>query len=585
MMKSLLRTLAFLPASVILFGCVDDSYDLSNADTTTRVNINDLVLPVNIDPVKLGDVIDIDQDSKIQSVNIGGNEFYALVESGKFESKPINIDGVSAAAQPINPTRETLRRLIGDTDSRHRAPMGEFIYPIVEVGNYFSYDAIDIDDAIVSLGYIETAPFEFRLNLEIEDPHTTISSMAFTDLVIRSPKGLTATPSTGTYDSATGIWRIPRVDAVNNHASIALLATGIDTKVAGVTIRSDRSLDFNSEFHIESGYVDIEPISTSFRDEVTFIITYDLSDFEVKSFSGEIRYTLEGLDIAPVRLTDIPDFLKGEETSISIANPQIYLQINNPVAGVPLDCSTGLRLTTLRDGLSPLTYTLDSPVEIGHSLGEAGPYNFVLSPSADDLQIPDGFADGLKWQKFSTLGSLLTTPSDWSVKGLPDEIEIDLVDAGVPTQKVNGFTLPHTLPAAEGRYELMAPLALNDGSHIIYSEVRDGWNDDEVDAITITRLELTAHAVNNCPVSIQLTAYALDKDGNQIDAKVESNTLAANAETDLVIALTGEVHHLDGIRFVAVLESGSTGEVLSPEQTLSLENIRAKITGYYEKEF
>ncbi len=131
----------------------------------------------------------------------------------------------------------------------------------------------------------------------------------------------------------------------------------------------------------------------------------------------------------------------------------------------------------------------------------------------------------------------------------------------------------------------MAPLALNDGSHIIYSEVRDGWNDDEVDAITITRLELTAHAVNNCPVSIQLTAYALDKDGNQIDAKVESNTLAANAETDLVIALTGEVHHLDGIRFVAVLESGSTGEVLSPEQTLSLENIRAKITGYYEKEF
>lgn len=585
MMKPLLRTLVFLPASVILFGCVDDSYDLSNADTTTRVNINDLVLPVNIDPVKLGDVIDIDKDSKIQSVNIGGNEFYALVESGKFESKPISIDGVSAAAKPIDPTRETLRRFIEGTDSRHRVPMGEFIFPIVEVGNYFSYDAIDIDDAIVSLGYIETAPFEFRLNLEIEDPLTTIASMAFADMVIRSPKGLTATPSTGTYDPATGIWRISRVDAVKNHASIALIATGIDTKVAGVSIRPDRSLDFNSEFHIESGYVDIEPISTSFRDEVSFVITYDLSDFEVKSFSGEIRYALEGLDIAPVRLTDIPDFLKGEETSISIANPQIYLQINNPVAGVPLDCRTGLRLTTLRDGLSPLTYTLDSPVEIGHSLGETGPYNFVLSPSADDLQIPDGFADGLKWQKFSTLGSLLTTPADWSVKGLPDEIEIDLVDAGVPTQKVNGFTLPHTLPAAEGRYELMAPLALNDGSHIIYSEVRDGWNDDEVDAITINRLELTAHAVNNCPVSIQLTAYAIDKDGNQIDAKVESNTLAANAETDLVIALTGEVRHLDGIRFVAVLESGSTGAVLSPEQTLSLENIRAKVTGYYEKEF
>ena len=40
-----------------LTACVDDNYDLSDIDTTTRVSINDLVVPANIDEVTLGDII------------------------------------------------------------------------------------------------------------------------------------------------------------------------------------------------------------------------------------------------------------------------------------------------------------------------------------------------------------------------------------------------------------------------------------------------------------------------------------------------------------------------------------------------
>lgn len=72
MIKPLYQSVVALAALSLLTGCIDDSYDLSDVDTTTRVNINDLVLPVNIDPVTLGDVISIDPDSKIQTVSIGG---------------------------------------------------------------------------------------------------------------------------------------------------------------------------------------------------------------------------------------------------------------------------------------------------------------------------------------------------------------------------------------------------------------------------------------------------------------------------------------------------------------------------------
>lgn len=585
MIKSQIKAALLSAATIALTGCVDDNYDLSNVDTTTRINVNDLVLPVNIDPIRLGDVITFDENSKIQPVTMGGKEFYALVQGGEFSSETISITDVRATPTPINPTRETLRRLVAPEPGATRAAAVEFRYPIVEIGNDFSYRSFNIDEAIVSLDRITTAPFEFKLNLQIEDPHHAIGGMTFIDLVIRAPKGLTATPSTGTYDPATGLWLIPRVDVVGNHADISLRATGVDMVTAGVSILPDRSLDFNSEFRIQTGYVDIEPLRPDFPDEVMLVISYGLSDFEVRSFDGQIQYTLDGIDIAPVTLTDIPDFLAGDETDIHIANPQIYLQINNPVAGVPLDLRSGMTLTACRDGEPDLPFSLDAPIDILSRKAADGLYNFVLSPSDKDLNLPDKFAQGLEWHRFSTLGSLLATPASWTRKGLPDRIEITLPGAGVPQQRVTGFTLPRTFESAHGEYELIAPLALNDGSKVIYTEVRDGWSDDDLDHLTVTTLKLTAHAVNNCPVGLQLTVYPIDTDGNTIDAKVESNRLEPNSETELTIELTGEVHHLDGIRLVAVLEGGTDDTPLSPEQTLTLTDIRARVSGYYEKEF
>lgn len=363
MIKPLYQSAVALAALSLLTGCIDDSYDLSDVDTTTRVNINDLVLPVNIDPVTLGDVISIDPDSKIQTVSIGGKEFYALVQKGDFNSEPVAISGVAASPTTIDPSHETLERLLDTGQSLSRRNPGEaYIFPIREVGDFFSYSSLNVDDAIVSLTHVTTAPFRFTLELEIDDPASSIISMSFFDMVIRAPKGLDAEPSVGTYDPSSGYWRVPRVEVTGNRASVSLVATGIDTRAAGVVIRPDRTLDFSSEFHIESGYVDIVPEGGVFRNEAELTVYYGLDEFEIRDFDGEVRYALDGIAIDPVSLTDIPDFLKGEDTEIEIANPQIYFSMNNPVAGIPLECSTGLRLTAGRAGAPDLVYSLDNPV-------------------------------------------------------------------------------------------------------------------------------------------------------------------------------------------------------------------------------
>ena len=81
MIKSLHCYVATVPMLLLLTSCIDDNYDLSDVDTTSRINVNDLVLPVNIDPIRLGDVIEIDDESRIQVVNLNDKEFYALVQN------------------------------------------------------------------------------------------------------------------------------------------------------------------------------------------------------------------------------------------------------------------------------------------------------------------------------------------------------------------------------------------------------------------------------------------------------------------------------------------------------------------------
>lgn len=577
-----------LPAvlmAMLVSSCIDDNYDLSDIDTTTRIDVTDLTIPVNIDPVTLGDIIKFDENSKIQPITIDGKEFYALSQDGDFHSEPIQIAAIRAKSTPIADTNETLSRIFTSSYKGKRLPEAQISYELHNIGNDFSYTATSIDPAIVSLAGIKTAPFKFGLILEISDPQSVIGTLTFTDLVIRMPKGLMATTSVGTYDRASGLWKINKVEVARNVVPVSLTATGIDMKLAGASINPDHSLDFNSEFRIQEGLatVSLTGVPTG-MDNVNLNVKYEIGDLEVQAFSGRIQYQLEGLDIAPVSLSDIPDFLRGGDTNIELANPQIYLGVNNPLADVPLNCSTGLQLTAMRNGMPTLTFTPEQIISIGHDKGVSGPYNFVLTPEGDHLTVPADFSAGLQRVNFNTLGSLLATPASWSTHGLPDQIGIALLNPQVPVQDVVDFTLPRTISGVNGHYRLLAPLALNDGSHVIYTETRTGWSTEDLEDLTVTALTLTADVDNQCPAGAQIYVYPIDVDGKEIDGvEIKSNRLEAGQSSQLVITMTGEVRRLDGIRIVAVLE-GHDGSALAPSQRLVLSNIKAKVSGYYQRE-
>jgi len=570
-------------------GCVNDDYDLSDIDTTTQVKVEDLVIPVNISDVTLGDIITFDEDSKIKPVTIDGKTFYALWESGEFSSDEIEVASVYAEAPALSSTERWLDPVTPPASVQ--LPAGtSAVYNITSMGNDINYTAGSVDEAIVSIKSVGT-DMTFTVTMNMPDNAAGKMKVLLENVRIQMPVGLDATADYGAYDPATGIWTIDRYDAgTSTSAKAELKVRGIDFEQAGAAIDGHRRLSYDGEFRLIDGTVTMTLTEAgTMPAQLHFRADYGLTDLVAKTFTGVINYKLAGIDIEPVSLNDIPDFLACEGTNIELASPQIYLQVNNPVAASKLDCATGLTLTALRDNAPALDFSLDGANEfiIGHDLGEAGPYNFVLTPPAvKELNVPDGYSAGLKRVDYTSLSDLLATPEGSAVTGIPSQIDIRLDNPQIPTSPVTDFVLDTKLPGVDGSYTLVAPLALTSKSQIIYTEREDGWNDDTVDALTISALSLTATVSNGTPLGVDLYAWPLDVDGKRIaGVEVRSTHLAAgSADTPVTIEMTGTVTHLDGIEFEARVNGSDDTSALTPSQRIILKNIRARVSGYYEKE-
>lgn len=588
-MKSIyLKIGAGVLALPLLASCVNDDYDLSDIDTTTQIKVENLVIPVNIDKVTLGDIITFDDDSKIKPVTIGGETFYALIEDGSFKSDPIEIKKVTAAAPVLNPTEAYLDPIVPPVplvDLPFDPSDLSVTYKITEMGNDVDFNAGKVDEAIESLDYVN-AEISFTIMLEALEMGDVIKDITFSDIVFQMPKGLVAQPSLGEYDSNTGLWTIDVVSATNYQLSLTFKATGVDFVKAGASINANHEFSYKGSVKILGGQVKLTPNldATQLPGQLHFRASYQVSDLVANSFSGKVNYKLDGININPVSLGDVPDFLSGEGTNISLANPQIYLQVNNPVAVNNLQCETGITLSAIREGAPTLDFTPGTPFTIGYNAGVAGPYNFVLTPSIDNINVPDRFSNNLTFVPFATLGNLLATPAGFEKQGLPDQIGIKLDSPQIPSQQVTDFALGRSLEGVNGSYELVAPLALTSDALIVYTDTQDGWSSEDLDAVTVSKLSVNANVTNECPLGVSLVAWPIDKEGNRIPGvEVKSNFIEANSTAPVVIEMTGTIKNLDGVIFEARVTGSNDNSALTPSQSIILTEIRACVSGYYEK--
>lgn len=546
-------------------GCVDDKYDLSDIDTTAEFKVQDLVLPVNLDEIKLKDVLSLDDKSNLKIID--GE--YVFTDDGSFVSAPVVVDPIDIEAPNIDALHERIEA----------SSTGEvYKYPIASGWTSFEYRTSGVSEYILDITKIATR-LKMSIDISVDELSGTSKSITVTDLRIKLPVGLTMSPSHGgTYNPKDGILTVPSATSSTGKLTITADVTSISVpSEAAQFVPASHLFTFDDRMRIVGGTLSLRRSDypgVALGSPMNMSVKFSFSSLHAEKFSGRLYYTFAGFDINPINLSNLPDFLKQPDTNITLQNPQIYLTLNNPVGPSKLDAYAGLALTPVRNNIAETPLTLDNGTfVIPHSAGK-GPYSFCLSPAKPNV-FASGFGNATH-VPFTSLREILTG------KGLPNKINVEINDAGVPPSDVTDFVLG-SLGSVEGKYKFYAPLALGANSVIRYCDTEDGWNDDTVDKITIKKLEIHALATNDTPFDVNLSGYPIAVGGGRIDnVEVVGADLEKGAnKKPITIYITGPVTHLDGITFTAALLSPDNTGTLTPNNGITLSDIRVTVSGSY----
>lgn len=581
-----ISALIALGSVMSLTSCIDDKYDLSDIDTTVQVNVNDLILPLNLDVITLSNIFDLDNNSCIKEVD--GK--YAIIKTGDISSDNIKIDAVD-----INPGSVDARRIeIMNVDpSDPTLPDGlepdDQIYRIDSAPSDFSYDKNDVDASIRSIDNI-AVDWTISVVVSVDDPSHNLQSLSFKNLTVKLPQGV---HSDNYVIDANGVTSIPdfklsdgvtshTVDIHVNRIDLTKTAPGEFTFTPGAEGQYGK-ISFHSQAGVNSGYVVGKPKAGAAAPGKAYLVSQPkLGILSIKKFTGALQYQLDNFNAPDVNLNDLPDVLSQKGTDIKFTNPQIYVSLNNPMANFGMEGASGMSIDAVRNGKVTGTYSLDAGQQISlHAdKGIAGPYLICMSPEKPQKYYT-GF-EGAEHVGFSALSNVV------SGDGLPQSLEIDFIKPHIVEKKVTDFTLGVDLGKIRGTYTFYSPLELGLNSTIVYADTEDGWSDDTVDKLTITSLTVKASLTNDLPFDLVITGYPVDRNGRQcIDpvtgkaVTIEGATVKGGTTADITLTTTGTVQDLDGIHFDARAVVTDANTPLAPSTQLKFTNIKVIVSGYY----
>jgi len=577
-MKHFLLLCAGVIAASAFTSCVDDNYDLSDIDTTVKVEVNDLTIPINIDQFTMETIFDINEDDPEATVKVL-NGVYAIVRSGSFSSNEIKFQPIHLGSSVSTASSTQINTGISGT-----VPGGiDIAVPFTTESVSVSYSSSTIPYEVAEISRLG-ANFIINYKLLFKEFIGNISRLSVQDLVIDFPKGLTGTMNIGTYDAEAGKVRIPHAELTTPELNLVFTCTALDFyKIGGTFTYATHTADINADIQISSGKLcfNSSDYSGNIPSQISIESECHLTDIDVTSFTGRVNYNIEGVDISPVSLDDLPDVLRQKDTRITLTNPQIYLQLTNPLSPYKLTAQTGISIVSVftdEEGNETNTssHSLDQP---GYFIiSDAAQSNYCLSPLGA-LNAPEDFKPATD-VPFTSLTNVLEGD------GLPTSLNISLVEPKVDNKPVENLPIGTSIGIVEGRYEFVAPLSLGDGSQVVYSDIESGWGSDIEDA-TIRRLSVYTKVSSTLPFGVKFIGYPIDADGNRINnVSIEGADIPANCtDYELTIHISGEINRLDGIEFTA---TGYVPEDMSspllPTMTINCKDIRATISGYYQKE-
>ena len=605
-------------ASILaITSCVDDNYNLSDIDTTVGISVNELTIPLNVDEIVLEKVLDLEEDSRIKEVEVKVKKIYAIVEEGTFKSEKIEIPGFTAEGIDIDPIEEKLQKNLVTAGAPTRGAIrnegqATAYYPISNIGTSFNFSG-NVDKAVKGIKKI-MVDTKFSMTFDVSEDKffiDNIDKLSLENLKVKLPKGLEGTitvktmnggkevkfDATNKYNKVTGI--ISGIEAEYLSTEDGIIKLEIDIDAIDLTIGNnevkatrssytdseeqelifkDGKFEFKGNILVEKGEVAV--YSENLKGGITFEnlpqeMAYkcipEMEEIVVKQVNGEVEYKIEGINIDPVKMNDIPDILNQKGTDIKLANPQIYLMLNNPLAKNNLRAEAGLELVAKRNNN-------DNKTAVSEKLYINKTNNIFCLTSNKNFPVEEMHKEYKDAEiiEFNDLDNIL------SGDGLPSEIEINVMNPEIPLQTITDFELDQNIEEIQGTYLFFAPLALKDASSVIvYKETIDDWYDETFDKLEISNITINANVESDIPLTLELSFYPIDVNGKKIDVDTTPVTIEAKKTSQPIeISVKGNIKKLDGVTISAKLK-GNNGEALSPDHKISLDKLKVTVSGNY----
>lgn len=552
-------------------GCVDDAYDFNDIDTTARLTVSDLVVPINIDKIQLSSVINIDETDPNADIQIVNGE-YAYINNGDFHSDGISIPQVMIKSADIPGINLSL------TPPWNPGALSGIVLPDVEFAlpgeiKGYSFRADNITEDICDLSNVE-GDFDVKVTLNILGLNSMAAGYTLSGVQLQLPKGITFTSTDGAdLNASTGILTVNR-ELISPQLTLNLHASGLSIP-AGTFSESTHSISITGEVGILGGLLKVKSNNqpVTLPDNIGMDINFDISDITVRSIDGTIQYNIGNVSVPDIDISNLPDILSQPGTNLELYNPCLYLSVNNPVWESGVHASTGLEITSFH-GEASKTYGLDNGT---FTIDAKAVNNFCISPS--DPHSGDAEYSNYQHVPFSNLSYVL------SGDGLPDKLKVELTFPRLPRQKITNFKIGHDFGEIHGIYKFVAPLQFKNGTAIKYTDILNGWSSEDLEAMTIEKLEVNFDITTDIPIAIEFSGYPIDKNGARMSGvTISTVTIDANAQSQPVrLAVSGIIRNLDGMEFEAKALA-QEGEALSPDMSIELKNVRPRVSGYYEKE-
>lgn len=556
-----------------LAGCTDGAYDLSNIDTTMKVAVDNLKIPVNVSELTIDEIFDIEDMEGIHKID--GR--YVYLKDGTVTSDPISVpDFVIKHVQDLTPA-------IAIEDGK----------TIVE-GKSTDLD-LHINSEGVDEEILDVLNFSSDGKLQIVvDFQGGSGSGELTDGRIFVAKGITSTTiaeanPTATnikYDTSTGILSYDRMPYNNHMATFNIPLNYVNVKELGGFDPETKQLSGVLSPHFLGSSVTGSPQS--------YIMSAGLDDITVDHISGSISYQFEDLSADDVELSGIPDVLRQEGTNLNLQDTRIYVSFNNPVAG-KIYATTTLGIDVVRyEGNEEFVRKFSSDLVTISKDKTINQFEFSEKATTD----PYGIYQDITPVKFNGLGQLLgyeevSTPEQF--QRLPDVLRIKAIDPMLPEQKVENFELGSDLGTVNGQYTLYAPLNLSGKAYVAYNDEISGIYSSDLDNLYITTVGLSLTPDTDLPLaeaSLTLTPYCIEEPGDYSSEESEAPVTVRDDLTQKVKIEPGKnvtilfdcskrpLRYLEGIK-IALLALPNGKDDIKPTQVIKLKDVKLTVGGEY----